>query len=147
MRSGENTINVKTDEKQHSLSHPEPGKALIYVFEQFIPDPRYLNLGHVTTRAGLDGNCVGASHESSCMLFSVEPGAHRLCSDVQSILVSEKVSAATELMAESGKTYYYRVVVKDEHNAIAQFKVNAVDGAEGLLLILNSAVSSSQKKK
>jgi hypothetical protein len=140
-------FNVKTDKKQHTLTQPESGKALIYVFEQFTPDPRYLNLGHVTTRVGLDGNWVGANHESSYMFFSVEPGAHRLCSDMQSILVSEKVSAATELMAEPGKTYFYRVVVKDEHNAIAHFSLNAVDGAEGLLLLSNSAVSSSQKKK
>jgi hypothetical protein len=140
-------FDVKTDKKQHTLTQPESGKALIYIFEQFIPDPRYLTLGHVTTRVGLDGNWVGANHESSYMFFSVEPGAHRLCSDMQSILVSEKVSAATELMVESGKTYYYRVVVKDEHNAITHFSLNAVDGAEGRLLISNSALSSAQKKK
>lgn len=139
-------FNVKTSKKQHSEIQPGAGQALVYVFEEYRSDPRYQTLGHVTTRVGLDGNWVGANHESSYFTFAVEPGSHRLCSDVQSIFV-HNLSAATDLVAEPGRTYYFLVIVKDERREQPQFRLKPIDGAEGLLLASKFARSTAKAKK
>lgn len=140
-------FNVKTDKKQHTLIQPESGKALVYVFSEYISDPHYQTIGHVTTRVGMDGNWMGASRQSSYLSFTVEPGAHRLCSDVQSMFASKNLSAAAELNAESGKTYYFRVAVKETHVEPLHMVMSPMDEAEGVLMISNSALSTSQTKK
>ena len=140
-------FNVKTDKKQHTVAQPEPGKALIYVFSEYISERGYQTIGHVTTRVGMDGNWMGASHQSSYMFFSAEPGAHRLCSDVQSMFAPKNLSAAADLSAKPGKTYYYRVVVKDTHIEPVHIVMSPMDEAEGLLMIAKSALSISQAKK
>ena len=55
-------FDVKVDKKQHVVTQPEAGKALVYVFEEYQSDPRYPPIGHLTTRVGLDGKWVGATH-------------------------------------------------------------------------------------
>jgi len=141
-------FDVKTDKKQHAVTQPESGKALVYVIEEEKSDPQYMQIGHVTTRVGLDGNWVGANHGESYMSFAVEPGDHRLCSDVQSIFASKNLSEAADLTAEAGKTYYYRVEVwVGDHEHPPQLWVKAVDDAEGLLLISKLALSTSKVKK
>jgi len=143
----ETKFNVKKEKKQHSASQPEAGKALVYVFEEYRSDPHYQTLGHVTTRVGLDGNWVGANQESSYFTFAVEPGSHRLCSDVQSVF-AHNLSAAAGLVAEPGRTYYYRVIVKDdEPREEPQLRLNVIDEAEGLLLASKFARSTSKAKK
>ena len=139
-------FNVKTDKKHDTVEQVEPGKARVFVFEEYVSDPNYRTIGHVTTRVGVDGDWVGANHESSYIFFSVEPGDHRLCSDVQSMFV-KNLSAAADLNAEAGKTYYYRVLVKDTANEQLQMRMRAVDNAEGALLMSKYARSSSQAKK
>lgn len=79
-------------------------------------------------------------------IFVVEPGSHRLCSDVQSIF-AHNLSAATDLAAEPGQTYYFRVTVKDEPHEKPQLRLKAIDDAEGLLLASKFAHSTSQAKK
>jgi len=142
-------FDVKTDKKQHPVAQPESGKALVYVIEEEKSDPGYTQIGHMTTRVGLDGNWVGANHEESYMSFAVEPGDHRVCTDVQSMFVSaEKLSGATDLTAEAGKTYYYRVeVTSGDQKEEPQLWLKAVDEAEGLVLISKSALSTSKMKK
>jgi hypothetical protein len=81
------------------------------------------------------------------MFFEVEPGAHRLCSDVQSKFALKNLSVAADLNAEPGKTYYYRVVVKDTFHEQAQMRMSAMDNAEGVLLTSKYALSRSQTKK
>ena len=141
-------FDVKTDKKQHAVTQPEAGKALVYVIEQEDLDPHEMQIGHVTTRVGLDGNWVGANHEWSYMFFAVEPGNHRVCTDVQSMLVSAaKMSGAADLTAEAGKTYYYRVyVMTGEKEQSPYLRLKAVDEAEGLLLVSKSALSTWKVK-
>lgn len=139
-------FDVKTDKKQHTVKEPGPGKALVYVFEEYKTNPGFM-IGHATTRVGLDGNWVGANRENSYMFFAVAPGDHRLCSDVQSRFASRKLSAAADLVAEAGQTYYYRVVVKDMRQKQPQVYLKQIDNAEGVLLISNSALSTSHAKK
>jgi hypothetical protein len=141
-------FDVKVDKKQHSVAQSESGKALVYVIEEYKSDPHFHTIGHVTTRAGLDGNWVGAAHEGSYISFLVEPGAHRLCSDVQSMFAAtQKLSGAAQLNAEAGKTYYYRVLVLDDNKQEPQLWVKAMDEPEGLLMVSKSGQSNWKVKK
>jgi len=140
---------VKTNKNQHAVTHPESGKALVYVVVEERSDPHAMQIGHVTTRVGLDGNWVAANHGGSHVSFAAEPGEHRVCTDWQSSLKSvQKLNAAADLTAEAGKTYYYRMEVtipwKDH---AAQVRLKAVDEAEGLLLVSKSALSTWKVKK
>lgn len=67
--SAKTQFDVKTDKKQHTMPPPEPGKAIVFVFSEHKTNPGYATLGHVTTRVGLDGNWMGASHENSYLFF------------------------------------------------------------------------------
>jgi hypothetical protein len=140
-------FDVKVDKTQHSAAELESGKALVYVIEEYRSDPHFRTIGHVTTRAGLDGNWVGAIHEGSYISFQVEPGAHRLCSDVQSMFIAPKLSGAAQLNAEAGKTYYYRVVVVDTNERQPQLWVKAMDEPEGMLMVSKSGQSNWKVKK
>lgn len=142
-------FDVKTNNKQHAVTQPESGKALVYVVMEERSDPHAMQIGHVTTRVGLDGNWVGANHGRSYVSFAVEPGEHRLCTDWQSsVKAVQKLNAAADLIAEAGKTYFYHMEVTipwKEHAAQARLK--AVDEAEGLLLVSESALSTWKVKK
>lgn len=141
-------FDVKTDNAQHTVARPEAGKALVYV----IAEERTtggLQIGHPTTRVGLDGKWVGANHGSSYFSFAVDPGKHRVCSDWQSSFKSiQKLSGAADLNAEEGKTYFFRVTVHMYHeDHPAYLKLEAIDEAQGLLLISKSGLSTSTAKK
>ena len=49
-------FDVKTDKKQHAVTQPGPRKAMVYVIQEEKWNPGYMQLSHVTTRVGLDGN-------------------------------------------------------------------------------------------
>jgi hypothetical protein len=138
---------VKTDKSQHVSAQPEPGKALIYVFSEYVSDPQYQPAGRVTMRVGMDGNWMGASYQSSFLVFNVEPGAHRLCSDVQSIFASKNLNTATTLNAEANKIYYYRVAVVNNFVQPVHMVLCSLDEADGLLMLSSSVLSTSQPKK
>ena len=141
-------FDVKVDKKQHTITQPEAGKALVYVIEEYQSDPHSQTLGHVTTRVGLDGKWVGTTHEGSYISFPVEAGTRRMCSDVQSMFAAaRKLSGAAELNAEAGKIYYYRVVVLDERERQPQLLVKAMDEAEGLLMVSKSGQSTWKVKQ
>src|SRR6202042_3574096 len=78
-------FDVTTDKKQHTEGRPEAGKALVYVFEDERRDPNQV-FGSVSTRVGVDGQWVGATHGKSYFFFSVDPGNHALCANWQSSL-------------------------------------------------------------
>jgi len=142
-------FDVKTDKHQQAVTQPESGKALVYVIAEERSDPHAMQIGHVTTRVGLDGNWVGANHGPSYLSFAVDPGEHRVCTDWQSsVKAVQKLSGAADLTAEAGKTYYYRMQVTipwKEH--AAEVRLKAIDEAEGLLLISKSAASTWKLKK
>jgi hypothetical protein len=142
-------FDVKTDKNQHSVTQPDSGKALVYVIVEEKRDPQVMQIGDVTTRVGLDGNWLGANHGESYVSFSVDPGAHRVCSDWQSKLKSiQKLSGAADLTAEAGKTYFFRVQVTMPYGKLAaDLKLKAIDDAEGLLLISKSSLSTWKAKK
>src|SRR5258708_23028624 len=72
-------FDVKVDKKQHVVTQPEAGKALMYVFEEYQSDPRYPPLGHVTTRVGWAGKRVAPPSERPKFPFPVELAPPRTC--------------------------------------------------------------------
>ncbi len=142
-------FSVKTDKKQHAVTPPAPGKAMVYVIEEEVTNPGTILPGHITTRVGLDGNWVGANHGASYLSFAVEPGDHRVCSDWQSIIeYMQKLSGAANLAAEPGKSYYFHVYVFTGDNQNQPYlTLEQVDEAQGLLLVSKSALSTSKAKK
>lgn len=139
---GQNQVqfDVKTDKKQHPLPQPPPGKAMVYVLQQDFA--AFCIGGCVTTRVGVDGAWVGANQGKSYLFFAVEPGEHRVCTAWQSSLKGRsQVSAAISLTAEAGKSYYFRTFVFN-----GNLKLDQEDSANGPLLILSSALSTSKPK-
>jgi hypothetical protein len=143
-------FNVKQDRTQHSLSQPEPGKALVYLIEEFEELPT--SFITPTIRVGADGAWVGATKGTSFLFFSVEPGEHHLCANWQSS--SSKISkqfSLTSFTAESGKVYFFKVAPRleafhDGGNAWSKdlAPVNA-DEANYLLGISSLSVSHPHK--
>jgi hypothetical protein len=41
----ETQFDLKTDKKQNTLAQPESGKALVYVFSEYIGDPHHQTIG------------------------------------------------------------------------------------------------------
>ncbi|HET6841349.1 MAG TPA: DUF2846 domain-containing protein [Candidatus Angelobacter sp.] len=135
-------FDVKTDKKQHPLPQPEPGKAMVYVYED---DAAAVCIGGcITTRVGVDGAWVGANQGRSYLFFSVTPGDHRVCSAWQSSLkVRSQTGAAITHTAEAGKVYYIRTTLTDKQG----FKLKLIDSVNGPMQILPFAYSTSQPKK
>ena len=114
---------VKTDKKSHPKGQPEPGKALVYVFD---------NIGGVSigafppSRVGVDGTWVGANDKKSYFFFSVAPGTHNLCVNKDSV---------TTFTAEPGETRYFAVGLPDRTLGPYQIKLEEISPAEAELQI------------
>jgi len=140
-------FDVKTNSHQHTVAQPQPGKALVYAFEDF--PHTGLTIGGVTTKVGLDGTWVGANYDNSYFFFLVDPGDHSLCASVQSSVPgTSKLKAAASLTAEAGKVYYFWTLVLhvSDPNRPTEVKLEPVDPAEGRLLIASSPFSTSRPK-
>jgi len=127
---------------KHPVASPEPGKALVYFFEDIERGP--------TMRVGLDGNWVGANKGKSYFYFSVDPGDHQLCTNWQSGTFKKtamRIGSAVTLKAEAGKVYYLRTQVYERSEHDRNVKLEPVEAAEGQFLITASAFSSYRAKK
>jgi hypothetical protein len=128
-------------------SQPEPGKALVYVVEDF--QTIGATIGAPTFKIGLDGAWVGATHGSSYLVFSVDPGEHHMCIQWQSHLdgLSRLVSFA-RLTAEPDKTYYFRArAMSSSSTATMYLDLDSLDPDEGQYMIASSPVISAHAKK
>jgi hypothetical protein len=138
-------FSVKVDNNQHVVKQPEPGKALVYVIAEENSQDSY-NIGDITTRVGLDGNWIGANYGESYLSFSVAPGEHHVCVDWQSSLASrQQLSGAAELMAEAGKTYFFRTLILPTGitgGPRERLWFEQVDSAEGMLLLSKAGQST-----
>ena len=142
-------FDVKTDNQQHPVSQPEPGKALVYFLHVESQDGGILNKGWVTSRVGIDGGWVGANHGKSYFFLSVAPGDHAACVDWQSSHKTySRQNAAMSFRAEAGKVYYIRTTVMEitQLQKIPGMKLELIDSAAGQLLISSSAVSAAHAK-
>jgi hypothetical protein len=132
------TFKVQTDSGKHPAS-PEAGKALVFFIQD---DSQFDLLGKPSTRFGLDGQWVGATHKNSYFYFSVDPGVHHLCASWQ----SGERTAAAHFTANAGGVYYFEA--KDVSNRGAEDLIfNPIDSDQGKLLVSTYEFSTSQPKR
>jgi len=147
-------FDVKLDRSKHSVSQPEPGKALVYVIEVFQRPPG--ELGTPTIRVGLNGKWVGANRGTSYLSFSADAGENHLCTNWQS--VQKQLSnqhSLTNFVSEPGKTYFFRVQTHFETygSGVAQpgvvwsFDLQPMNSDEAKNFIAASPLSVSQTKR
>lgn len=130
-------FNVETSDDKHPVAQPQPGKALVYFFVDYVSAP--------TMRIGVDGKWVGANNGKSYFFFPVDPGEHNICAEWQSGTFkksSERVGEAMHLAAEAGKSYYLRL-----NFSYQRMHLELSDEAEGHFLIGSSLFATSQPKK
>jgi hypothetical protein len=130
-------FNVQTTDQKHPAGQPEPGKALVYFFVDYVNAP--------TMRVGVDGAWVGADEGKSYFFFPVVPGEHNVCTEWQSGTFkksSERIGEAIHLSAEAGKTYYIRL-----NFSFQRMDLEFSDEAEGHFLMGSSLFATSQPKK
>lgn len=141
-------FDVKTAHAQHSLPPPDSGKALVVFLQD---DARFESIPRPTTRFGIDGAWVGATHSNSYFYLSVDPGEHHLCANWQSkavLIGPSRSTAAMQFVAEAGRIYSFRardLYYKDRPPA--EVKLEAVDNDEAQLLMNSFELSSSHPKK
>ncbi len=142
---------VKTDktEKKRPLAEPPADRALVYVIQNlragcFMCD--------TTTRIGLDGAWVGATRGNSYFSFSLEPGEHHLCADLQFVAAGSETTALASLNADSGTTYFFRARLTDQNNTARgavdwTVDLEQIDPDEGMFLIASYDFSNHHQKK
>ena len=141
---------IKTENSEHPMVQPDPGKALVYV----ILDQKFQAVRAVTARIGIDGVWVGANRGNSYLFFSTAPGDHHLCTDwISDFLPGGRLVSLAPLVAEAGRIYYFRVrtsggpssYLKDSDRS-ASIDFEPVNSDEGKLLVAQSTWSKSQPK-
>lgn len=145
-------VNAKFDAEAIASApavQPEPGKALVYVAEDFRKAPG--ELGNPTLRVGMDGAWVGATRSNSYLSFAVEPGDHHLCASWQSHLQRlSKLAALAGFTAEAGKTYYFRERVTYSSygggSANMNLDLESVNSDEGQFLVASDKPAASHAK-
>jgi hypothetical protein len=137
---------VKTDKKQHPTAQPDAGKALVYVVGDTSGDHATAHVGTLPTRFGVDGVWVGANGFRSYFFFPVDPGDHRLCTNLQSKLKGQvnNSTAATSFTVQAGQSYYFRT-----KTPVSGYRIQLVpvDPAEAQVLLANASWSTFQVKK
>jgi len=139
---------VKAHKGQPPAPQPQPGKALVYVVEEFVRPAN--ELGKPTIRVGVDGSWVGANRSTSYLFFAVDPGEHHLCTDWQAAppWYGPKVSLAS-FKAEADGIYYFRarVVMDGSRGAMLTLDLEQMDKDEGRLLVASAPLSEYKQKK
>jgi hypothetical protein len=128
---------------------PESGKALVYFIED---DSNFDSHPKPTTRAGVDGKWVGATHGNSYFSFSVDPGVHHLCASWQSgvILGTDRKTAAAHFTAEAGGIYYFEAkntTYGTSNSTTTDISLTLLDSDEWALLADQYELITSQRKK
>jgi hypothetical protein len=142
-------FDVKKVKAQHPAVQPDAGKALVYFIED---DSDFDWIFKPTTRAGLDGSWVGATHGNSYFYFSVAPGEHHLCASRQSTEDSGQghTRAVAHFIAEAGNVYYFRVKNRwrrDYGSGETEIDFAPLDSDEGLLLSSTFVFTTSHPRK
>ncbi len=140
-----NTLfDVKTDTGEHP-AQAVAGKALVYFLQD---DTNFIARPRPTTRWGVDGTWVGATHSDSYFYFPVEPGEHHLCAIWQAGgLAPTSGPAAAHLTAEAGHIYYFRAQNSSLPDGTKTIEFRRLDSDEAQLLVNRYTFSSSSVKK
>lgn len=136
-------------EKKHPIAQPAADKALVYVVENLRAG---CFLCDTTTKIGLDGTWIGATKGNSYLSFSLDPGEHHLCANLQSEPSGSDTTGLASFIADAGRTYYFRVRLTDQNNSGkggVQWAVDLdpLDSDQGRFLIDSYESSSYHKKK
>lgn len=141
-------FNVSVDETRHPMAQLEPGKGVVYVFEDETRDANVSYIGGPTTLVGVDGAWIGANHYHSYFFFSLSPGEHHICASLQSSNSKiAQVGFATDFTASADKALYFRTVVERRRERELSIKIENIDAAEGALLVSKYSLSTSHAKK
>jgi hypothetical protein len=137
---------VKTDGVQNSPAQPAAGKALLYFVED---DSGFGSTPKPTTREGIDGAWVGATHGNSFYSLSVDPGEHHLCASWQTAVIVRQghQTAVAHFTAEAGGVYYFRVKNTWELSlGTAGIALAPLDSDEGAFLASKFSLSTFSLK-
>ena len=137
---------VDRDDTQPPPTDPEPGKALVFVVDDY--EGALEESGTPTIRIGLDGTWVGANRGKSYIYFSVEPGDHRLCASAQrdgKALAHQR--ALAHFNAEAGKSYFFRVKTMNRAGTEANLELHPLEPQEAKYLIADSNHTVFRPKK
>jgi hypothetical protein len=140
-------FDVATNDAQHPFAKPEPGKALIYFLQD---DSDFFSRPRPTTRFGLDGNWIGATHSNSYFYLSIDPGEHHICAKWQAFvgIGPARRSAAAHFIASSRSIYFFRARNHwGEHQGAPGVDLHPVDSDEAQLLMSTFAFSTLRPKK
>lgn len=138
-------FDVKTDKDPQHPAQPEAGKALVYFIQD---DAAFITRPRPTTRMGVDGAWVGATHSDSYLYVSVTPGVHHLCASWQGAEGSGVLEeAAAHFTAEAGGVYYFEAKNTYSADASKSVRLNLLDSDEGQLLVDRSSFSASRPRK
>lgn len=139
---------VRSSKGQHP-DHPAAGKAMVFVIED---DSNFNSFPKPTTRVGLDGAWIGATHGNSYLFFPVDPGVHHLCASWQTtVIVGEgHQTAAAHFTADAGETYYFEVkdkYIMGDAGRLSDMSLAPLDSDEGQVLVTRFELSTSHQKK
>jgi hypothetical protein len=150
-------FDVKTEKAQNNAPPPEPGKALVFFLQD---DFNFKSSPRPTTRFGIDGNWVGATHANSYFFTYVDPGEHHICASWEPMIKlsspAMRTIAAAHMIAEAGKSYYFRArdVTKTQNPfgsgdiiSEAEVVLKPLDSDEAQVLMNTFSFSSSNPKK
>jgi hypothetical protein len=142
-------FDVRTESGRHAVQS-EPGKAAVYLIED---DTDFNSIPKPTTRIGVDGKWIGATHGNSYLYFFVDPGVHHLCASWQGTVVVGKghQTEAAHFNADAGEAYYFEVKSlffwPDHQPSHTDVSLIALDSDEGQLLVNRYSLSTSRPKK
>jgi hypothetical protein len=128
-------------------AQPAAGKALVYFVED---DTEFASVPKPTTRVGVDGTWLGATHGNSYLFLTLDPGEHHLCSSWQTAVVlgNGHPSAAAHFTAAAGGVYYFEMRNRWWRDVgHAETSLRPLDSDEGQLLISKYDYSASKPKK
>lgn len=143
-------FDVSTTKAQPSAVTPPSGKALVYFLQD---DFKYDFPPRPTTRFGIDGTWIGATHANSYFYVFVDPGDHDACASWQSGITKEsRPTAAAHFTAQAGHVYYFRAqdIYLNAHGgpiSPPEVKLSLLDSDEAQVLINSFSFSSSHPKK
>lgn len=148
-------FDITTTKQLPAAPAAQTGKALVYFLQD---DLKYDAVPRPTTRFGIDGTWVGATHGNSYFYVFVDPGEHHICANWQSDrtglswIGSKRSTAAAQFTAEAGKTYYFRardIARVDDNRIVTEPEVvlSPLDPDEAQVVMNTFAFSSSHQRK
>jgi len=131
--------NLRSKRRRSSSAHrnQKPGRRSSISFRTI---RIFSKLPRPTTRMGIDGKWVGATHANSYSYFSVDPGVRHLCASWQPTDLDHG-TAALHFLAEAGGIYFFTV-----KNRVTSISFVPSDSDEGQFLINRLALSTSRPK-